>query len=263
MKMQTGAQLYTVRNYTQTEKDFRCTIKQVADMGYRTVQLSGVGKEIKPERLREICDEAGLEIVLTHSDANRVLYDTERLIEEHNILGCTYIGIGAIPGKYCSPEWLYHFAQDFKEPAKKIADAGKLLMYHNHDFEFRKFEALNAPNASSSKNVLEYLVEWFDASELGITLDTYWVQAAGADVCAWIDKLKDRVHCVHLKDMETIEAGQVMAPVMEGNMNFPAILDALSKTCCKYLLVEQDECRTNPFDCLKQSYDNLKKIGYE
>ena len=65
--MRTGAQLYTVRAYTQNEKDFAFTIKKIADMGYKTVQKSAIGRDIKPERVREICEKEGLEIVHTHS----------------------------------------------------------------------------------------------------------------------------------------------------------------------------------------------------
>ena len=262
MEMKIGAQLYTVRDYTQNEKDFQCTIEKIAKMGYRTVQLSAIGKDLKPERIRRICDDAGLEIVLTHSDLNRILHDTQKLIEEHDILGCSYIGIGAMPENYRTPEGLSQFATDFKTPAKMIADAGKLLMYHNHNFEFRKFAACGVPNAEPDKYMLEYILEWFDASELGITLDTYWVQAAGGDVCQWIRRWKDRVHCVHLKDMEMLEDGPAMAPVMEGNMNFTGILRELEESCCRYLLVEQDVCRKDPFDCLRISYDHLAKAGY-
>ena len=49
---------------------------------------------------------------------------------------------------------------------------------------------------------------------MGITLDTYWVAAAGADVCEWIRLLKDRIPCVHLKDMQIKGWNQIMAPVM-------------------------------------------------
>lgn len=259
--MKTGAQLYTVRAYTQNEKDFAETIERIAWMGYTTVQLSAIGKDLRPEWVREICDRAGLAIVLTHSDVNRILYDTENLIKEHDILGCQYIGLGSMPEKYRSPEWLYHFALDFREPARKIADAGKLLMYHNHDFEFRRFAAEGAPDSSEKKQVIAYLADWFSAQELGFTLDTFWVQAAGADVCQWIERLKDRIPCVHAKDMEMTKEGAVMAPVMEGNMNFDGILRALADSCCEYLLVEQDVCRTSPFDCLQISYRNLAEAG--
>lgn len=260
--MKTGAQLYTVRAYTQNEKDFAETMERIARMGYTTVQLSAIGKDLKPERVREICDRAGLAIVLTHSDPDRILYDTQRLIEEHDVLGCRYIGLGSMPDKYRSPEWLYHFALDFKEPARRMADAGKLLMYHNHDFEFRRFAAEGAPDASEKKQVIEYLADWFSPREMGFTLDTFWVQAAGGDVCQWIGRLKERIFCVHAKDMEMTAGGPVMAPVMEGNMNFAGILKALSDSCCEHLLVEQDVCRTSPFDCLQISYRNLAGAGY-
>lgn len=260
--MKTGAQLYTVRAYTQNEKDFACTMKRIAQIGYKTVQLSAIGKDIPAERIREICDGEGLEIVLTHSDVNRILYDTEKLIAEHEILGCPYIGIGSMPEKYKTPEWLSHFAEDFREPAKKIADAGKLLMYHNHNFEFRKLKAEGTPG-EERRRVIEYMMDWFKPDELGFTLDTYWVQAAGCDVCEWIRLLADRIPCVHLKDMAVEEGGAVMAPVMEGNLNFPAILKALESTACKYMLVEQDVCcQGSPFDCLKMSYENLAAAGY-
>mgnify|MGYP001052726087 FL=1 len=257
--MRTGAQLYTIRAYTQNERDFARSMKRIAQTGYKTVQISAVGKDIRPERIREICDENGLEIVLTHSDVNRILYDTERLIAEHDIMGCKYIGLGAMPDKYRTPEWLAYFAEDFREPAKKIAAAGKLLMYHNHNFEFRKVRALGA---DGQKRMLEYLCDWFAPEELGFTLDTYWVQAGGADVCQWIGLLGDRIPCVHLKDMAMSPEGPVMAPVMEGNLNFPAILRELEGTSCEYLLVEQDICQGSPFDCLKTSYDNLASAGY-
>lgn len=260
--MKTGAQLYTIRSYTQTESDFRCSMKKIADIGYKTVQISAIGKSIRPEAVREICDENGLSIVLTHSDPDRILNDTDALIKEHDILGCKYIGLGCMPEKYRTKEWLSHFMEDFKEPAKKMAAAGKLLMYHNHNLEFETFEAENLPNASAKKRILEYLLEGFAPDEMGVTLDTYWIAAAGGDVSYWIRQMHDRIPCVHLKDMQVHNWNPVMAPVMEGNLNWPSIFEALSESCCEYMLVEQDVCQGSPFDCLKTSYDNLVSAGY-
>ncbi len=260
--MKIGAQLYTVRNYTQNEKDFACTIEKIANMGYETVQISGIGEEITPEKARKICDDNGVKIVLTHSDPDRIMNDTERLIEEHDIMGCDYIGIGGMPEKYRNPEWLYHFAMDYKEAAQKIKEAGKLFMYHHHAFEFYRLSAEGAKEANPDKKMIDYLMEWFTPEEMGFILDTYWVQAAGADPAEWIQKLGNRISCVHFKDMAARkDNGYMMAPVMEGNLNWQRILKALENTNCKYALVEQDVCQTSPFDCLKMSFDNLHKAG--
>jgi sugar phosphate isomerase/epimerase len=168
-------------------------------------------------------------------------------------MGCNYIGLGSMPDKYRSSEWIGHFSKDFKAAAKKMKEAGMLFMYHNHNFEFEKVEG---------KYYIEYLMEEFTPEELGFTLDTYWLQAAGADVCQWIARLKDRIPCVHLKDMAMVRHEAVMAPVLEGNMNFGKILETLKNTNCEYLLVEQDVCQESPFECLKKSYRNLSAIGY-
>lgn len=247
-----GAQLYTLRKFTQNEVDLDRTLIRVHEMGYTTVQLSGIDGGIKPERIRELCDEHNLKIVLTHSNVNRILFDTDRLIEEHNILGCDYIGLGSMPEKYLTEDYFDYFIEDFSKPINKIANAGKLFMYHNHNFEFEKLNGVR---------LIERILDSFSEEELGITLDTYWVQAAGCDVVQWIHKLKNRIPCVHLKDMTVHGYEQRMAPVLEGNLNFPAIFEALKETNAKYLLVEQDTCYSSPFECLKTSYDNIVKYG--
>ncbi len=253
--MTIGAQAYTVRAYTQTERDFRITMGRIAAIGYRAVQLSAIGP-IDPKIIREICDENGLDIVLTHTNPERVLTDTEGVIKEHEILGCDYIGLGSMPDRYRSADWLPQFAKDYLTPAKKIRDAGKLLMYHNHNFEWEKLP--------DGKTMWEILLDSMPAECMGVTLDTYWVQAAGADVYHWIEVLQDRIPCVHLKDMAVKGFEQRMAAVGEGNMDFPkilALLARLGKT--KHLLVEQDNCYgDSPFACLKRSYDYLKGLGY-
>jgi sugar phosphate isomerase/epimerase len=248
-----GAQLYTIRSYTQTEEDFDYSLEQIAKIGYTTVQISAIGGSIKPQTVKELCDKHNLKIVITHSDPNRILNDTDQLIKDHKLMGCKYIGLGSMPDKYRNPEWIDHFSKDYKAAAVKIKEAGMLLMYHNHNFEFEKV---------NGKYYIEYLMEAFEPGELGFTLDTYWLQAAGTDVCQWIQRLKDRIPCVHLKDMAMVRHEAVMAPVLEGNMNFVNILKTLEDTNCEYILVEQDVCQESPFECLKKSYDNLSALGY-
>lgn len=249
--MTLGAQLFTLREYTQTAKDLDYSLGRVAEIGYKTVQISAIGP-IPAETVRALCDKHGLQIVLTHTDPNRILNDTEAVIREHEIMGCDYIGIGMMPQKYRSPEWLWHFAEDYREPARKIAAAGKLLMYHNHNLEFQKF---------GGKLIMETLMESFSRSELGFTLDTYWVQMGGGDSCDWLTKLCGRTPCVHLKDMAVRGMEPIMAPVLEGNLDFGKILKTAEELGVKHLLVEQDICEGSPFDCLKRSFENIKALG--
>ena len=254
MEMILGAQMYNLRMFTQKERDLDLSLKRVAAIGYKTVQISGIG-DIAARRVREICDKYGLKIVLTHMNADRVMYDTDAVILENEIMGCGYIGIGMMPDRYRCDAWLDQFAADYLPAARKIAAAGKLMMYHNHEFEFSKI---------NGKRVMDHLAESFAPSEMGFTIDTYWMQAGGADILDWIAKLKGRIPCVHLKDMDVLpDRRVVMAPIMEGNINFPKILEALKADGgVKYLLIEQDDCLESPFICLEKSYKNLSSLGY-
>ncbi len=252
--MKLGAQLFTMRDFTQTENDFDYTISKMAEIGYKTVQVSAIG-QISPKRVREICDKYSLEIAITHTNPDRILFDTKNVIKEHEIMDCKYIGIGAMPKKYTDSRFIHRFISDYKESAKMIADSGKLLMYHNHNFEFEKI---------NGEKIFDTLINGFTKEEMGFTLDTYWIQAAGADVLEWIEILKDRIPCVHLKDMAVRGYKQVMAPVGEGNMNFKAIVKKLSDIgLTQHLLVEQDECEESPFICMEKSYKNIVELGYK
>ena len=84
------------------------------------------------------------------------------------------------------------------------------------------------------------------------------------DVNAWMASHADRLPCIHLKDLVPASFETRMAAVGQGNINFPAILDTVSKNgVTEYALVEQDNCYgESPFECLKKSYDHLKKLGY-
>ena len=252
--MKIGAQLYNIRAYAQNEKDFARSMKRIREAGFSVVQISGCGP-IAPEKLREICDNEGLTVALTHTNPDRILNDTENVIREHEILGCKYVGIGGMPERYRSAEWIDCFKEDFTEPAKKLRDHGMLLMYHNHNFEFGRLH--------DGRRMIDVLVETMPASLMGFTLDTYWVQAGGADVCDWLIGLSDRIPCVHFKDMTVNGFEQRFAPIGEGNLNFVKIVSTLEKLgSTEYALIEQDNCYgDDPFDCLRRSCEYLKSLG--
>ena len=243
-----GAQTYTIRTYTQSAKDFARSMERLADMGYTAVQLSAIG-DIPARDLRSICDDNGLKIALTHTNPDKILRDPEAVLRDHEIMDCPYIGIGAMPERYRSAEWISCFAEDFTPAAELFAREGRRLMYHNHNFEWERLPG--------GRTLLEALLSDMPASIMGVTLDTYWVQAAGADVLEWIEKLQDRIPCVHFKDMAVQGFEQRMAAIGDGNLPFDhiiALLQKLGKT--EYALVEQDNCYgESPFACLKRSHD--------
>ncbi len=250
-----GAQLYTVRDFAKDLCGFSETLKKVADIGYKTVQVSGTC-DYEAEWLRAELEKNGLSCVLTHTKPTEIIENTETVCKNHDVFACKYIGVGAMPGGGKVTDEIYEkFVSDFMPAAKIIKENGHKLFYHNHAFEYSR--------SADGRLFMEKLLSDFSAEFLGITFDTYWAQFAGADPAEWLLKLKGRVECLHLKDMTaTFNNKNRMAPVGCGNMNFEKIIASAETAGAEFLLVEQDDCyEEDPFDCLKKSYDYLTSLG--
>ena len=94
-----GAQGFTIRNFAQNEADLRVTAKKLHDIGFKTLQVSAFG-DIDPRIIRAVCDENDLKIIITHTNPQFILENTEQVIENHRIMGCEHVGIGMMPQKY-------------------------------------------------------------------------------------------------------------------------------------------------------------------
>lgn len=244
--MQIGAQLYTVRDYMKDTDALAETLKKIADIGYRTVQVSAACP-YDPAWMRDRLAENGLACVLTHTACDRLLAEPATVAAEHAVFGCKYIGIGWYD---IAREGLDDFVARFAPVGRTLYERGAQLMYHNHDMEFVRF---------GDSVLLQQLAERFAPEELGITLDTYWVQYGGGDPSDWLRRLRGRTPCIHLKDMGH---GHTMQPVGSGNMNFDGILAAAEETGVQYALVEQDDCNgEDPFACLARSFAYLHACG--
>ena len=257
--MKIGAQLYTVTKFCQTTDDIAETLKKVADIGYTSVQLSGMGA-YEPEWMVEQLKKNGLEAPITHFDTNKVADSTEEVIDFHKRLGTKYIGIGGMRGlwdaKYKETpfEFWDSFVRDFVPAAKKIKEAGCYFMYHNHHYEFMDVEG---------KFLYDHLLANFPADIMGFTADLYWFKEAGKDPVEMLEALKGRTPVVHYKDMVIMPDGEHRyAPVGSGILDWDAIIETSLKNGIEYAMVEQDGCYgEDPFVCLKKSYDYLVSKG--
>jgi len=245
-----AAQLYTVRDFTKTAKDFEETLKKLKGIGYDAIQVSAIGP-IDYKEVKQIADSFDMKICVTHSPFDRMKTDLQNLIDEHKHWGCDYIGLGSLPNEFRSSfESQMEFVDIINPIAKEIAQSGLKFVYHNHRFEFEKF---------NGKNFFEVVVENTDSKEVGFLVDTYWVQAGGVSPSAFISKYADRIDVIHLKDMQVIEDAITMAEVGEGNMDWAPIMKVCEDINVKWYAVEQDVCYRDPFESLEMSLKNVKK----
>ena len=136
--MKIGAQFFTIRDYCRTPEALDESLKRVADIGYRHIQLSGVcpyEADWMAERLRTY----GLSVEITHFDYNRILRDPTGTIRFHDVMGCRWIGIGSNP-RGVNPEGLAAMAAEIKPVLPALIAGGHRFMYHNHHMEFARFD---------------------------------------------------------------------------------------------------------------------------
>ena len=248
-----AAQMHTVREFTKTAADIAETMKKVKGLGYDAVQISGLGP-IEPGALKTIVDGEGLTICSTHTGFDRLRDETRTVIDEHRLWDCGYLSVGSMPPAYreAGGEGYKRFAAEASEVARKLAADGLIFSYHNHSFEFERFDG---------RTGLNILFEESDPEVFQFEIDTYWVQHGGADPAAWIRKTKGRADVIHVKDMAIVGNEQFFAEVGEGNLNWPAILDACREAGARWYIVEQDRCERDPFESLGISLKNLKAMG--
>ena len=256
-----AVQMFTLRDFTKTERDFTAALARCRAIGYEAVQLSAVGcmggerPEVSASRARQLLDEHGLRCVATHRGWEALLGPTAAEIEFHRALGCGYVAVGGLPGSYheAGADGYRRFIREAQTVLPKLRAAGLTFGYHNHAHEFVRI-------APGPRTCYDLLIDE-GGNLLTLELDTFWAMHAGADPVALLRRLHGRVPVVHFKDKEVVAEGPVMAPIGEGNLNWDAIIAACRAAGTQWYCVEQDTCRRDPFDCLRASFEFLSAKG--
>ncbi len=250
-----GAQLYTCCSLCQTAEGLADVLEAVAKIGYTTVQVSAIGKDIDPKDVAKMLADNNLTCNATHMDWNDFVNNTDMIIEKNALWGCPHPAVGGITfEKYGSLDGIKQFGEELAIVAENLAAAGMDFSYHNHHHEFVKLP--------DGRTWLAALYEDISPDILKAEIDTHWVQAGGGSPAAWLKKVAGRMPIIHFKDMVIVDGEQRFAPIGEGNLDWPAIIDAAAEGGCEYAFVEQDNSyEISPLEALEISYRNLKALG--
>ena len=240
-------QLYTIRALLQDASQLGGVLGRVRDIGYRTVEVAGLGPGAV-DRFGEEMRRSDLTACAAHVSYERLAADPESVAAECTDWGCQYVVVPAVPDTYRSADGYRRFASEAAELAERLRPSGLRLAYHNHAYELERY---------GGRTGLELV---FEPGELDAELDTYWLQFGGVNPAAWIRKLKGRVPLVHLKDLAVVAGSPVDAPVGEGNLDWSDILNACSEAGTRWLVVEQDDPGDDPMEKIASSYRNLERF---
>ncbi len=262
MKPQLAVQTYTIREFTRTRLDLEESFAKIAMLGYPAVQLSAVGAmcgdtpKVSPELARKILDANGLQCIATHRSWESLAGSTSKEIDFHQALGCDFAAIGGLPGGYQSrgKAGFEDFLRDSAPVIAELKSAGIRFGYHNHAWEFER--------VGMAGTLFDTFIE--DGSpDFLLELDLYWVSHAGVNPERVVERCAGRMPVIHVKDKEMLGSEPIMAPMGEGNLDWAHLLPACAAAGAQWLTVEQDECRRDPFDCLRSSLEFLRRAEQE
>ncbi|KAF2341515.1 sugar phosphate isomerase/epimerase family protein [Flavobacterium tistrianum] len=258
-KKEIGLQLYTLRD--ELPKDVKGTLEKVAKAGYTTVETYGFSIKdqfwgLTPQELKKILDDNGLKAVSGHYNLGSFLYDgkTEEVvaaIEAAKILKSEFLTIPWVD------EPFRRSIGDYKKIAARVNEAAKMckkeglkLAYHNHDFEFKKYDGVTG---------YEILLKETDKNLVYFELDLYWVVHSGNDPLKLFNENPGRFKMWHVKDKDKNNS-DLNTEVGSGTIDFKPFFAAAKQSGIVHFFVEQENnFASDSFDSIKKSCDFISK----
>lgn len=255
-----GLQLYTLG--PDAGKDLDATFAQVAEIGFREVELPGLyGKT--PVAIAQAAQRAGLKISSVHlplvpvgmsglsmgSEPQRITQDLGELGARWAVAPLLMLPTGFHPQTGETMEnaisrsvteagadvWK-RTAAALNEKAAALKPTGIQVAYHNHNLEFAPIGKTNG-----------WEILWHETQPdlVHFEVDVGWVAAAGLDPARFLNSALGRVKLVHLKDVapDNVPGYRITmkpANMGTGKLNFSAILAAARNAGCQHFLFEQE-----------------------
>jgi sugar phosphate isomerase/epimerase len=241
-----GLQLFTVRDALRADLDG--TLRRIADIGYREVELAGF-PDVSPGVLREKLVQYGLDVPSIHAGYESLRDDLDGVLDEARIFGAAFLVCPFVDarGRRTAADWK-RVCRTLNWAGRYLRSRGYTLAYHNHDYEFVAFADGATP--------FELLVAETDPQDVKLELDVYWMARAGLDPVRHLEENRERLALVHLKDLgadgATVEMGAGILPMER-------IVRAALAAGAKHLFVEQDTS-ADPLNSIAVSWRFLRGL---
>jgi len=278
-----GLQLYTVG--AEMDKDPAGTLKAVAAVGYKQVELSPLSKTPAKD-LKKMVDDAGLKNPSGHYMLPDLMSKLPEIIELAQVFGQEYMIVTvpwvADPSRFTPDpqggefalflaiingltldDWKWN-AEKFNKVGEQVKQAGLQLGYHNHNFEWKKFAGVTA---------YDEFLRLTDAGLVKLELDCGWATVAGQDPVAYLTKYPDRYRLLHVKDFKkgftprtTLAGKDVGAPVAtelgRGSIDYARVFAAAKKGEIRGIFVEQEPPFTEmtALEAIKVNFEYVKNL---
>jgi len=218
-------QLYSVRD--AMEGNFTGILEKLGKngMGYTGVEFAGFGGLSIDEMKKALADN-GLKPISSHTGIERLLNNRDEEIAYQKAIGIEYI-ICPWADMETKADVLA-LAKQLTPVAEKIADAGMKFGYHNHAHEFVR---------DGGEYLLDILFDNLPAGAV-MELDVFWTEYAQVDTLAYMEKHKNRLELIHVKQ---IGKDKCNVELDKGLIDFADLIKKAQTMGVKHFILEQEE----------------------
>jgi len=232
--------------YNNSELSVAELIYESANAGYDTVEPYYIDDE---EAVATALEETGLELSSAHVGIGTLEDNFDATIDTYDEFGAdalihAYKGGGTWESEDTIVEW----AERVNEMADRVAEEGMEFGYHNHDQEFQTFDG---------RFGFDIFAEHVN-DNVHLQLDVGWALVGGADPVALLNRHRDKIGSLHMKDMT---ADGEFTEIGEGDVNMNALANVARKnTDVDYLIYEYDGA-PEPMDSLYYGAQYLERAN--
>ncbi|MDE1178601.1 MAG: sugar phosphate isomerase/epimerase [Edaphobacter sp.] len=249
-----GVQLYMVRK--EAPKDLAGVLKKIRAIGFTQVELYPIAYTHQAAELKAMVEDAGLGHDSAHFDFDsipaRIGYAKE--------LGLKYMVCSILPEKYWGgPGNFKAAAYNLNEWGKLVRNAGMKLVFHNHNYEFKRL-----PDGETGFDVL---MKNTDDDLVKLEFDLYWLIQAGQDPAMMMKKYRNRLVMIHLKDRVADspvnyrpQDEQHITELGKGSIDWAPLISQARAQGVKLAFVDQDETKLPTFEAMKIDFDYLNGL---
>jgi len=230
-------------------------IRTLAEAGYAGAETGYLGDQIEAADLKKLLDDNNLASAGVHGGFQLYRDECRKMIDFAAGCGAKYLICSGVGDRKQGIAAYESAAEVFNKVGEQCKNAGIEFCYHNHSWEFEKFDG---------KAAIYRLYELTDPNLVKLCVDTYWVQHGGEDPADFLQRHLDRLALVHLKDMKKepeVKDGveYPFAEVGQGILDWRSILDVCLKANLEWLTVEQDRTTGDAIESVRISRDYLKR----
>jgi sugar phosphate isomerase/epimerase len=253
-------QLYTIRD--AVSENLEKALENLANLGFTQLEIYGYNGNFFGKTRNEfqtILKNVGLKVIsshhttgILHNEKGTLLNDWEKSVEDLHFIGSKYMVCS-----YLFPE--ERTIENYKKLPELLNKSGEItkksgiqFAYHNHDFEFEKFDG--------TKNIYDFILENSSQDLVKMELDLYWISKAGLDPKLYFEKYPKRFPLWHVKDMKS--GTKDFAEIGNGTIDFKRIFEAKEKAGLEHWFLEQDSSDKDIFESIKISKKYISENSF-